>query len=90
MNLDKNKIKELIVKLHQDLNLEFDSKYPVLAQFYTKDSELSDYPFDHWLACFDYSNPEDLGDNWFPGYTEYNITINDETGEIDEYGHYTG
>jgi len=90
MKLTEDKVKEIIIKVHNDLNLTHNIKYPIYCRGYEKNDKENDYPFPRWGGGFDYSNPEVAGDEWIGLYPEYIISIDDEKGEAFAYHYYTG
>lgn len=87
MKLTEEEVKEIMIKVFKDLNLQHNDKYPMTCFFYEKDE---DYDFDYWAGAYDYRNHVAAGEELSGRNIEYGITINDETGLAVEYGHYTG
>ena len=90
MKLKEEKVKEIIKKVHDDLNLSYCSKYPITFNAFDKGETHANFPFASWLGGFDYSDPESVGEDQWCIYPEYIITVNDEIGEAISYHYYTG
>ena len=90
MNLTADQIKEIIKKVHKDLNLSHSDKYPVYCVFEKPSKRLGGFDFPTWGGGFDYSNPRAVDDEWIGLYPEYIISIDDEKGEAFAYHYYTG
>jgi len=87
MNLTKEQVKKIIEKVHLDLDLDYSSKYPIIAN-YTENHK--DFKIDIWGGGYDYRDPEAVGDNGWGIYTEWVIIIDDKKEEAVMYGYYTG
>jgi hypothetical protein len=90
MKLTEEQVKEIIIKVHKDLNLSHSDKYPIFYRGYEKNDKENDYPFARWGGGYDYRDPEAVGDEWIGLYPEYIISIDDEKGEAFGYHYYTG
>ena len=90
MKLTQEQAKEIIIKVHKDLNLTHNDKYPIVLRGYEKSDKENDFPFSKWSGGFDYRDPEAVGDDGWGKYPEYIITIDDEKGEAFAYHYYTG
>ncbi len=91
MKLTEDQVKEIIAKVHQDLNLAHSSKYPIFVRGYEKNDKENEYPFARWGGGYDYRDPEAVGDEINYGeFPEYIISIDDEKGEAFAYHYYTG
>jgi len=90
MNLTEEQVKEIILKVHIDLDLTHNVKYPVFYRAYEKNDKENDYSFAIWSGGFDYRDPESVGDEWLGLYPEYIVSIDDEKGEAFAYHYYTG
>jgi hypothetical protein len=90
MKLTEKQAKEIIAKVHTDLNLSHGNKYPMFLRGYEKNDKENDYPFALWGGGYDYSDPEAVGDDSWGKYPEYIISIDDEKGEAFAYHYYTG
>lgn len=90
MNLTIDQVKEIIAKVHDDLNLTHSDKYPIFYRGYEKNDKENDYSFASWGGGYDYSDPEAVGDDSWGKYPEYIISIDDEKGEAFAYHYYTG
>lgn len=88
MNLIEDQVKEIIAKVHKDLNLTHSVKYPIYCGFTKKGHKMNRFDFDLW-GGYDYSDPEAVGDSSW-GMPEYIISIDDEKGEAFAYHYYTG
>lgn len=87
MNLTRENVKEIISKVHKDLQLPHDDKYPVLFTF-TENGH--NFGPNIWGGGYDYNQPELVGDDETGLYPEYIVFISDDTGEAIKYGYYTG
>jgi hypothetical protein len=90
MKLTEEKVKEIIAKVHKDLNLLHSDKYPIYCVFDKPSRGLGDFDFPTWGGGFDYSDPEAVGDDSWGKYPEYIVSIDDEKGEAFAYHYYTG
>ena len=90
MKLTAEQVKNIIRKVHKDLNLLHSDKYPIYCGFTKKGHRMNNFDFDLWGGGFDYSNPKAVGDEWIGLYPEYIISIDDEKGEAFAYHYYTG
>ena len=90
MKLTKEKVKEIIAKVHKDLSLTHSDKYPIECGFVKKGVNPNRFDFDIWTGGYDYSDPEAVGDDSWGKYPEYIISIDDQKGEAIAYHYYTG
>ena len=90
MKLTTELVKEIIRKVHKDLNLSHSDKYPINCGFTPKGHEMNNFDFDIWTGGYDYRNPKAVGDDSWGKYPEYIISIDDEKGEAVAYHYYTG
>lgn len=90
MKLTEDQVKEIIVKVHKDLNLTHSDKYPIGCGFVKKGINPNNFDFNIWTGGYDYRDPEAVGDEWIGLYPEYIISIDDEKGEAFAYHYYTG
>lgn len=77
MKLTEAKAKEIVQKVYDDLEIRHDKRYPLKA-VYSENNKVF-INFSHWLGGYHYNNP--IGDDWFGEYSDFIITVNDETGE---------
>ncbi len=90
MKLTEDKVKEIIKKVHKDLNLTHSDKYPIYCTFSKPSNGLGEFNYNTWSGGYDYSDPEAAGDDSWGKYPEYIISIDDEKGEAFAYHYYTG
>jgi len=90
MKLTEKQVREIIAKVHNDLDLSFSDKYPIECGFLKKGLLPNRFDFDVWKGGYDYRDPEAVGDDSWGKYPEYIITIDDEKGEAFAYHYYTG
>jgi hypothetical protein len=90
MKLTEEQVKEIIIKVHKDLNLSHSDKYPIYCNFSKHSKGIGAFNFPTWGGGFNYSDPEAVGDEWIGLYPEYIIYIDDEKGEAFGYHYYPG
>ena len=90
MNLTKEQIKEIIIKVHVDMRIPHDSRYPIELNLIKKEEENNRFDFDYWACGFDYRLIGKYGEEFTGLYPEYIITIDDKKGEAVAYHHYSG
>lgn len=90
MKLTEEQVKEIILKVHKDLNLSHNDKYPIYCVFNKPSKGLGEFNFSTWGGGFNYSDPQAVGDEWIGLYPEYIVSIDDEKGEAFAYHYYTG
>ena len=87
MKLTEEQVKEIIAKVHKDLNIYHSEKYPIGCGFVKKGLNPNRFDFNIWIGGYDYRDPEAVGDDSWGKYPEYIISIDDEKGEAIAY-HY--
>lgn len=90
MKLTEEQVKEIIKKVHIDLNLPYFDIYPIECGFIKKGVNPNRFKFNIWTGGYDYRDPEAVGDEWLRTGGEYIISIDDEKGEAFAYHYYTG
>ncbi len=90
MKLTENRVKEIIVQVHNDLKLAHSDKYPIFCTPHKADEKHNDWGIANWGGGYDYRDPEAVGDLWIGAYPEYLVTIDDKKGEAIAYHYYTG
>lgn len=90
MNLTKEQIKTIIIKVFTDMKIPHDSRYPIFAAFYEPKGKNEMFDFNYWSVRFDYRLIGKYGEEWTGLYPNYSVTIDDEKGEAVAYHHYSG
>lgn len=54
MKLTEEKVKQIIAKVHRDLKLDCDDRFPIKVNFFKNDDI---YTKDYWAGIYDYSKP---------------------------------
>ncbi len=91
MKLTADQVKEIIKKVHKDLDLYHSDKYPIYCNFSTHSDRVRGFNSPSWGGGYDYRDPESVGDEINYGeFPEYIISIDDEKGEAFAYHYYTG
>ncbi|MAN29031.1 MULTISPECIES: hypothetical protein [Mesonia] len=75
MKLTENQVKQIIIKVHKDLNLTHSDKYPIYCNYRKPSKGLGNFSFPTWGGGFDHRDPEAVGDEWIGLYPEYIISI---------------
>lgn len=52
MKLTEEQAKEIVAKVHKDLNLDCNDKYPIIVNYFEKDDV---YKKNYWAGRYDYS-----------------------------------
>lgn len=85
MKSTPEKIKKVIAKVFKDLELDCDKRYPIDCIFHQENDKK-----DKWLGGYDYREIGKYGEQFTGMYTDYIISIDDETGVAFARHHYAG
>ncbi len=84
MKLTEEQAKQIIAKVHKDLNIECENRCPIKVYYFEKDEF---YKINYWAGSYDYSNPPE-GVKINKTYPYDSITIDDEKGVAMAISHF--
>jgi hypothetical protein len=77
MKLNENTVKQIVIKVYEDLRLDHSKKYSLNVRFIPEKETILDIQ-NYWLGSYHYNQP--IGDDMFNEYGKYIITISDDSG----------
>lgn len=79
MKLTEEQAKQITAKVHKDLKLDCDDRFPIEVIFVDKNRNIR-RKFDYWTGRYDYSKPPEEGIKTNRSYSYEPVIIDDEKG----------